>query len=217
MKAYYAANKERIYAKNRKWALEHPEKTRQIKRRWDDRNRHAKHERYKLYKERCGKEQFNARARAYYAATLEKRRECGRRGTARYRKKHPEKVAASMARCSRNRLANDLNFRLLHNLRGKLWKALKGQRRSGTPVRLLGCSVQSFIIYLESLFESGMTWENYGNVWHIDHIVPCAIFDLSRQSHQERCFHFSNLQPLFAKENLRKSASCPDSHQFNLL
>jgi hypothetical protein len=53
-------------------------------------------------------------------------------------------------------------------------------------------------------FRPGMTWENYGPVWHVDHIKPCAKFDLTDPDQQRACFHFSNLQPLFADENLRK-------------
>jgi hypothetical protein len=49
-----------------------------------------------------------------------------------------------------------------------------------------------------------MTWENYGPVWHVDHIRPCASFDLTDPAQQRECFHFSNLQPLFAAENLAK-------------
>lgn len=50
-----------------------------------------------------------------------------------------------------------------------------------------------------------MNWGNHGlEGWHIDHIIPCNAFDLSDESQQKKCFHFSNLQPLWAFENLSK-------------
>jgi hypothetical protein len=76
--------------------------------------------------------------------------------------------------------------------------------------------MDDFKIYLESKFEPGMSWGNYGyRGWHVDHIVPCALFDLSKPAHVRRCFHFSNLQPLWAQDNLRKGVQ--SSNQFNLL
>ena len=50
-----------------------------------------------------------------------------------------------------------------------------------------------------------MSWENYGK-WHIDHIIPCNIFDLTIPSQQEECFNWKNLQPLWAADNLRKGS-----------
>lgn len=62
-------------------------------------------------------------------------------------------------------------------------------------------------VHLESLFKTGMSWENYGPVWHVDHIKPCALFDLTDPEQQRICFHWTNLQPLFALDNMRKSDS----------
>ena len=70
---------------------------------------------------------------------------------------------------------------------------------------LIGCSLEELKKHLESQFKPGMSWKNRGrNGWHIDHIKPCASFDLSKSEEQHKCFHYSNLQPLWAKENLRK-------------
>ncbi len=95
-------------------------------------------------------------------------------------------------------------------------RAVDGAKKCAKTTEMLGCSINDFRIYLESKFESGMTWKNYGSVWHVDHIMPCAIFDLTKPDHQRRCFHFSNMQPLFKEDNLRKNRwHVPD--QFNLL
>ncbi len=73
------------------------------------------------------------------------------------------------------------------------------------------------MIYIESKFTGSMCWENYGRYgWHLDHIMPCAIFDLSKPEHVKRCFHFSNYQPLEAIKNLRKNRN-PTTNQYNLL
>lgn len=93
------------------------------------------------------------------------------------------------------------------NLRRRVWSALKKQsgRKATKTDESLGCSVKSFMLYLESRFDVGMSWENYGK-WEIDHILPCALFDLTKPEHQKRCFHFSNLQPLWKPDNRSKGA-----------
>lgn len=68
---------------------------------------------------------------------------------------------------------------------------------------LLGCTGEEFKHHLESKFQPGMSWENMSG-WHIDHIRPCVSFDLTDLEEQKRCFHFSNLQPLWALENQKK-------------
>lgn len=71
---------------------------------------------------------------------------------------------------------------------------------------MLGCSKQELVEHLESQFQDGMSWENYGlHGWHIDHIIPVSSFDISEPNQLKKCFHFSNLQPLWAIDNLRKS------------
>jgi hypothetical protein len=69
---------------------------------------------------------------------------------------------------------------------------------------LIGCSMDELKIHLSSMFKEGMSWDNYGK-WHIDHIKPCASFNLSDPAQQKECFHYSNLQPLWAIENIKKS------------
>ena len=70
-------------------------------------------------------------------------------------------------------------------------------------INLLGCTIQEARNHIEKQFIDGMSWENYGK-WHIDHIKPCASFDLTKENDQRKCFHYTNLQPLWAKDNLVK-------------
>lgn len=79
----------------------------------------------------------------------------------------------------------------------------KGHTKSAKTEFYLGCSVEYFLDHLQKQFKEGMTLKNHGK-WHIDHIMPCASFDLSKLSEQKKCFHYSNLQPLWAKENILK-------------
>jgi hypothetical protein len=65
--------------------------------------------------------------------------------------------------------------------------------------------------YLAGKFKDGMTWENHGE-WHIDHIKPCASFNLLDEGEQKKCFHYTNLQPLWASENLSKGCKFIDDN-----
>jgi len=85
---------------------------------------------------------------------------------------------------------------------------LKGNKKHDSSMNLLGCSPDFFKKHIESNFTEGMTWENYGvKGWHIDHILPCASYDLSSLEQQKMCFHYSNLQPLWWYDNIKKSDS----------
>jgi hypothetical protein len=109
------------------------------------------------------------------------------------------------AKYVKNRRKNDINFRLKECLRSRLNYAIKGNIKSTTTIRLIGCSVKFLRKYLESQFRPGMSWKNYGyRGWHIDHIRPCASFDLSNPIEQKKCFNYKNLQPLWAEDNLIK-------------
>jgi hypothetical protein len=117
------------------------------------------------------------------------------------------KPAHKLKRKEKERLQRqtDLNFRMLGNLRTRIYHAMKKDTKGKKTKELLGCSIQEFKIYLESKFREGMSWDNYGKYgWHIDHIIPCSMFDLTNFEQQQKCFHYSNLQPLWAIDNLKK-------------
>ena len=101
------------------------------------------------------------------------------------------------------------NVRLRYVLRGRLWSALtkKNIKKTTSVMELTGCSIDFLKHHLESLFLEGMSWDNYGTYgWHVDHILPCASFDLSDPEQQKICFHYTNLQPLWREDNLSKGA-----------
>ena len=106
----------------------------------------------------------------------------------------------------------DPNYRIKENLRGRVRQALKGNTKSESTMKLIGCTVEELWDHLESQFQPGMTKENYGQ-YHIDHIRPCSSFNLKDPLQQRRCFNWQNLQPLWGSENLSKG----DAYTFDIV
>lgn len=117
------------------------------------------------------------------------------------------KKRARMQEYCRARRGEDPEFKLLTNTRTRINRALKTLSKGAGTRALIGMDIREYRIYLQGQFLPGMTWENHGDVWHIDHVKPCASFDLTDPAQQRECFHWSNTQPLFAKENLEKGAT----------
>jgi len=104
-----------------------------------------------------------------------------------------------------NRIHTNLNYKLSHNLRIRVRLALQNKDKTKRTLELLGCSIDFLKQHLEAKFQPGMNWNNYGYYgWHVDHIRPCASFDLSKSEEQRKCFNYTNLQPLWAKDNFSK-------------
>lgn len=121
-----------------------------------------------------------------------------------YYQKNKERIKKRVKQSFYNRIENDVGFKILQRCRARLYKAVKGYEKSARTQTLIGCSVDELISHLESQFKKGMSWGNYGE-WHIDHIIPCASFDFTKKEDQYKCFHYLNLQPLWADENYRKN------------
>lgn len=96
-----------------------------------------------------------------------------------------------------------VEYRLKDNLRRRLQKTLKDVPRKKKAHELLGCSIRHFKKHLESQFTEGMSWENYGE-WHVDHIIPCMNFDMTKASNHGKCFHYKNLRPLWGDDNRKR-------------
>ena len=137
--------------------------------------------------------------------------------SAKYYRKNREKIKSRRAKYYRKnrekhkeycnkRYKNDENFKIRRLLRSRILHALKVQsaKKSNKTLELIGCSVNELWEHLEGQFTDGMTRQNQGE-WHIDHIKPCAAFDLTDPKQQKECFNYKNLQPLWAQDNLKKS------------
>lgn len=107
-----------------------------------------------------------------------------------------------------NKNKYDLKFMMNLRLSGRIRSALKnGGKKCAKTVELIGCSMGELRSYIESKFQPGMTWDNWGKGngnWNIDHILPCCSFDLSKPEEQYKCFHFTNLRPLWFIDNIQK-------------
>ena len=97
-------------------------------------------------------------------------------------------------------------IKLARNLRTRVYLSLKRQGgiKSKKTMDLVGCDINYLRKHLEEKFEPLMSWDNYGK-WHVDHIIPVTKFDLTDPEQQKICFHYTNLQPLWGSENIRKS------------
>ena len=124
-----------------------------------------------------------------------------------YRTNNKDKVNKYFSKYIKERKETDANFKLTKHLRTRLYQALVAQHavKSAKTLELLGASVAFVKEYLESLFQPGMSWDNYGE-WHVDHIKPCASFDLTDPEQQKECFNYKNLQPLWSEDNMSKGA-----------
>ena len=122
-----------------------------------------------------------------------------------YRKQNRKKIQQIMNKYEKKRKKIDPEFKLVKTLRSRLGYALKSQnaKKNNTTMELIGCSINFLKGYLEAKFQDGMSWENHGE-WHIDHIKPCCSYNLLDKDEQKKCFHYKNLQPLWATENLSK-------------
>jgi YesN/AraC family two-component response regulator len=160
----------------------------------------------------CSDECFNKHRKEQVKEWLKKyypnNREKFIRRVTKYRLSHKKKINQHL----KERRKIDIIYKLQNCLRCSIRRATKNNYKSVRTEKLIGCSVEQLKQHLESKFVKGMSWSNHGSgwngmgmkEWHIDHIKPCASFDLSKPSEQHKCFHYTNLQPLWATENLSK-------------
>ena len=138
--------------------------------------------------------------------------------SANWRLANPEKsklIQRKWARANRDKInawarekeATDPSYRILRRLRTRMICALHKQStgKQASTESLVGCSALDLLKHLEAKFRDEMSWNNYGKLWEVDHIIPCSSYDLTVQKNCEECFHYSNLQPLLVHENRKKN------------
>jgi hypothetical protein len=120
------------------------------------------------------------------------------------RRKRPERRARTSAR-NRERAKTDPHWLIAKRMRTRIWGALQGRSKAASTFRLIGCSVERLRAHIEAQWLPGMSWKNYGD-WHVDHIRPCASFDLTNPLQQRAAFNFINLRPMWGSDNSTKSS-----------
>lgn len=169
----------------RNYLLRHPDRRKESTRKYRENNR-EKVRRASIKWVRENREHCLANNRRYKILNADKERS--------YRRKYVS-----------NKLKSDPCFKIKHLLRCRIKRALKSIKKSKRTEEMVGCDMDFLRRYFEERFKDGMSWGNHGvNGWHIDHIIPCAHFDLSDAEQRLKCFHYTNLQPLWAKENREK-------------
>ena len=123
----------------------------------------------------------------------------------RYKELNREKVSKEQTKWERKKAERDPSFLLVKKVRNRIQNALRkiGQVKDETTMELVACQAQDLKEHFESLFTDDMSWDNQGE-WHVDHIRPCASFDLNDKDQWMVCFNWRNLQPLWQSENTRK-------------
>lgn len=189
-KQNYQANQETRIEKTRKYRESHQEWSKEYQKRYYEQN----------------KEDILDYHKKYYVENREK--------VIAYTDKNRKRINRVMAIRTKHRRQEDPHFRIACALRKRLHAYLKYYKANKTvpTFELLGCSIEQFVSHLEKRFQPGMTWNNYGKwrrgqpmKWVMDHIRPCASFDLTDPDQQKQCFHYTNIQPLWDLDNIIKS------------
>ena len=196
MKQYYLENKERFKEYDRQYYLENREKKIERSKQWRLNNEKRKKETDRQYYLK-NKEKIKKQTKKYNLDNKEKVKKQKKK----WRLNNMEKIR----KYKRNIFQNNINYRLSQIIRIRILQALKGKSKSKNTIKLLGCTIEKLWNHLEKKFKPGMTRYNHG-LWHVDHIRPCASFDLKKPKQQSICFHYTNLQPLWAKDNIIKGA-----------
>ena len=115
-----------------------------------------------------------------------------------------EKIRQYNREYNKKRYREDIGYKLRVLVHCRLKAVVKGKFKSKTIPKLCGTSIDKLKRHIESKFLPGMSWDNHGD-WHIDHIKPCASFNLTDEAQLLECFNYKNLQPLWAEDNLRKN------------
>jgi hypothetical protein len=131
-------------------------------------------------------------------------KQCGKPNNSKYPR--CEKCRKRQQSLNTQREKEDISYKIKVRLRQRISQAVRRKilnNKAGSAIHDLGCTIEELIIYLEAQFKDGMTWDNYGD-WHIDHIIPLSSVDLSNREDFLKVAHYTNLQPLWAEENLKK-------------
>lgn len=210
-KEWYNKNKDYCLSYNKKYVAENADVVKGKKKKYNKENR----EKISEYNRRkyIEKVDYNRnRAASFYSKNknvIAKKKKADRENNPEKYKGYQKKrvVEGKTAAYLRKRRREDIEFRLACAIRRRVNRALaaKKQNSRSSATKALGCSYEFFKNYLQAKFDSKMNWGNYGSYWHVDHILPLSKFDLTNPEEFARACHYTNMQPLEAIENIKKS------------
>jgi hypothetical protein len=206
---YRQANKERLREYQRQYHLRNydPDKAQQYREDNQERIKQYKKEYQQRNKEQIAKdrrqwylnnqEQVKAKSKQYY----QENKEYISQREKQYKQRNKQKINQYY----HDRYHSDLQYKLSSLLRRRLEKVINGKQKTGSAVHDLGCTLSELIPYIEQQFTEGMSWDNWSiDGWHLDHIKPLSLFDLTDPEQYKQAAHYTNLQPLWAHDNLSK-------------
>jgi len=150
---------------------------------------------------RKNRKKLIAKQSSYYVQNLKAIKEYKKK----YRRKNKIKIRIAKRHYKYAKRKTDLLFRLKDSLRNRIYCAVRYNQKSGSAVKDLGCSISEFKKYTESKFYGKMSWNNWGTIWQLDHIVPLWKFNLSNRNQFKQAAHYTNLQPLTIEDHKEKS------------
>ena len=212
--------KEKAREYGKKYRLENKLRIQEVQKKWCQKNKlhlkeYRENNKYKLrekqrtwYHEKGGAEIQRIYCR--YKMTPETKEKISLRKK-RYYKMNKEKMNERRKNWDRERRATNPVHVLKGNIKNYLNHVLRKEKiaKEERTRSYVGCSFKKLRNHIEKQFKPGMSWENRAE-WHIDHITPVSYFvknfDFTDIKIQKKCFHYTNLQPLWAYENLRKGS-----------
>jgi hypothetical protein len=202
-KEYNEKNSEYIKEYSKQYFLKNQETIKEKRKESNKNNREKSKEYAYLYRLIPGKkEEIYSQRKIYNQKNRDTIRE--------YSKKWEKENRDHLNKRSRTQYETNHNHRTRMLISSRIRSALDGKTKPKGTIEILGCSIEEFKIYLESSFLPEMTWENHGDIWEIDHILPCASFDFTQDGSLEKCFHYSNHQPLFKTTEIAESFGYTD-------
>lgn len=186
--------KDRVYSK--RYRERHPSRKKESAKKYRDKNKHKQ--------------------RDAYLRRIKKGGEAHRKAMAEAARRHRVKFYNTHGACYTTlRARTDKAFAVMKSIRNRIDLAIKhfGATKKDRTLALVGCSVLKLISHIEAKFQPGMSWKNRGK-WHIDHIIPVSAFNITDPEQQAAAFHYTNLQPLWARDNLIKNDKLQDQHLF---
>ncbi len=186
--AYYDLNRETILERNREAYARSPLKYRQTRNQWNKRN---------YLKEKAKKDANRDHINAVHRE---------------WKKKNRNRLNSEYKERYKNDIAFHISEKCRHRIKDAIQRCRKGTMKCDRTIKLLGCSYNELKKYIEEKFTDGMSWDRViaGKI-HLDHIRPICTFDLLDQEQQRIAFHYTNLQPLWARDNLRKARSLKEA------